>query len=67
MMVSVAIDGSTTTDVKISPLLILYFNFPPMSSTDFYAGSMTERLAIVLGVPSNKIQTVNIVSEANPM
>ena len=66
-MVSVAIDGSSTVDLKISPLFILSFNFPPMDPAQFYLGDITERLARVLGIPSNKIQTVDIVSESTPM
>ena len=59
------INGSTTIDIKVSPLLILSFGLPPMDPASFYSVNLVANLAALLGVPPNKIRRVNIVSASN--
>ncbi|CAF4346418.1 unnamed protein product [Rotaria magnacalcarata] len=60
-----AIDGSTMIDIKVSPLLILSFGFPPMDPASFYSTNLVANLAILLNISPDKIRRVNIVSASN--
>jgi hypothetical protein len=57
-----AIDGFTVIDLNIAPLLILTFNLPPMTPSSFFSTNLVANLAILLGVNSNMIRRVDIVS-----
>ena len=61
------IDGNSTIDVKMSPLLILSFGFPPMNPSSFFATNLVANLAALLNVNQEKIRRVNIVSAASNM
>ncbi|CAF3398838.1 unnamed protein product, partial [Rotaria sp. Silwood2] len=60
-----AIDGSTMIDIKVSPLLILSFGFPPMDPATFYSTNLVANLATLFNIPPEKIRRVKIVSASN--
>jgi hypothetical protein len=60
-----AIDGNSTVDVKVSPLLILSFGFPPMNPASFFSSNLVANLAALLNINPDKIRRVNIVSAYN--
>ncbi|CAF4012065.1 unnamed protein product [Rotaria sp. Silwood2] len=64
-MAYIAIDGSTMIDIKVSPLLILSFGFPPMDPESFYSSNLVANLAALLNISPDKIRRVNIVSASN--
>ncbi len=59
------IDGATVIDLKISPLIVLSFGLPPQTPTSFFSTNLVANLAALLGVPTNMIVRVNIVSANN--
>jgi len=64
-MASFVIDGQTVIDLKISQLLILNFNLPAQTPSSFYSSNVVDNLAAILGVSSDKIRRVNIISANN--
>ncbi|CAF1252929.1 unnamed protein product [Rotaria magnacalcarata] len=60
-----AIDGNTTIEVKMSPLLILSFGFPPMNPAAFFSANLVSNLAALLNISPDKIRRVNIVSASS--
>jgi hypothetical protein len=60
-----AIDGTAVIDIKISPLLVLSFGFPPMDPSLFFSSNLIANLAALLNISPDKIRRVNIVSAAN--
>jgi hypothetical protein len=59
------IDGVTVIDLKISPLIVLSFNLPAVSASSFYSTNLVANLAALLGVSSDMIRRVNIISANN--
>ena len=59
------IDGNATIEIKVSPLLILTFGFPPMNPATFFAQNVVNNLALLLGVSQDRIRRVNIISASN--
>jgi len=59
------IDGNSTIDIKISPLLILSFGFPPMDPAAFFSTNLVANLAALFNINVDKIRRVNIVSASN--
>lgn len=59
------IDGNATIEVKMSPLLILSFGFPPMNPAAFFSSNLVTNVAALLNISPDKIRRVNIVSAAN--
>lgn len=55
------IDGDNVIDIKVSPLLILNFNLPPMDPSSFYTGDVAIKLAALFGFEASKIRQVKIV------
>ena len=64
-MASFIIDGATVIDLKISELLVLSFNLPAISISSFYSSNLVSNLAALLGVSSDMIRRVNIISANN--
>ena len=64
-MASFLIDGETVIDLKISELIVLTFGLPPATPSSFYTNNLVANLAALLGVPTNKIRRVNIISANN--
>ncbi|CAF4366562.1 unnamed protein product [Rotaria socialis] len=60
------INGNTTIDVKVSPLLILNFGLPAIDPATFYNGDLVAKLAAVFNISPDKIRHVNITSASNP-
>ncbi|CAF3294066.1 unnamed protein product [Rotaria sp. Silwood2] len=59
------IDGNTAIDLRVSPLLILSFGFPPMDPAAFFSTNLVNNLAALLNINPDKIRRVKIVSAAN--
>ncbi len=60
------IDGVTVIDLKISELIVLTFGLPPTTPTAFYSsGNIVANLAALLGVSTDLIRRVDIVSANN--
>ncbi|CAF5228676.1 unnamed protein product, partial [Rotaria magnacalcarata] len=59
------IDGLTVIDLKISPLLVLSFGLPPETPSSFFSNNLVNNLAALLGVSTNMIRRVSIVSANN--
>lgn len=59
------IDGNSTIDIKIAPLLVLSFGFPPINPAAFFSTNLVSNLAALLNINPDKIRRVNIVSESN--
>jgi hypothetical protein len=59
------IDGATVIDLKIAPLIVLAFGLPPQTPTSFFSTNLVSNLAALLGVPTNMIVRVNIISANN--
>ncbi|CAF4744424.1 unnamed protein product, partial [Rotaria socialis] len=60
-----AIDGNSTIEVKMSPLLILSFGFPPMNPAAFFSANIVSNLAALLNISPDKIRRMNVVSAAS--
>ena len=61
-MASFLTDGETVIDLKKSELIVLTFGLPPTTPSSFFTTNLVANLATLLGVPTNKIRRVNIVS-----
>ena len=59
------IDGNNVIDIKVSPLLILNFNLPPMDPNSFYADDVAVKLAALFNFDASKIRRVKIVPVGN--
>jgi hypothetical protein len=59
------INGVTVIDLKISELIVLSFNLPAVSASSFYSSNLVANLAALLGVSSDMIRRVNIISANN--
>ncbi len=64
-MATFLIDGVTVIDLKISELIVLTFGLPATSASAFYTANVAANLAALLGVPTDRIRRVNIISAAN--
>ena len=60
-----AIDGNTVIDLKIAPLLVLNFDLPSIAPTSFFTNNLVANLAALLGVNTNMIRRVKIITETN--
>ena len=57
-----AIDGSTTIDLKIAPVLFVSFGLPAITPEEFFnEATIVGNFALLLGVDASKIRRVNIV------
>lgn len=65
LMAYFAIDGVSVIDLKIAPLLVLSFNLPPVTPASFFSTNLVSNLAALLGVSTNMIRRVTIISAAN--
>ncbi|CAF3592631.1 unnamed protein product [Rotaria sordida] len=61
-MASFIIDGVTVINLKISELIVLTFGLPATTPSSFYTSNIVASLASLLGVSTDKIRRVNIVS-----
>ncbi len=57
--------GPTPLDIKTSPLIVVSFNMPAMSSDDFYGEELVNNLAAFLGIPASKIKVAEAVREGS--
>ncbi|CAF0819146.1 unnamed protein product [Rotaria sp. Silwood1] len=64
-MASFIIDGATVIDLKISELIVLTFGLPPTTPSSFFTTNIVANLAALLGVTTDKIRRVDIVSANN--
>jgi hypothetical protein len=60
-----AIDGNTTIDLKVSPMLILTFNLPAMDPSQFFEADVSLKIALLFGVDPSKIRRVRIISASS--
>lgn len=65
LMAYFAIDGNTKIDIKVSPLLIISFGFPPMDPAAFFSTNLVANLAALFNISPEKIRRVSIVSASN--
>jgi len=59
------IDGLTVIDLKISELIVLTFGLPPTTPTAFFTTNFVANLAALLGVTTDQIRRVDIISASN--
>jgi hypothetical protein len=59
------IDGLTVIDLKISELIVLTFGLPPTTPTAFFTTNLVGNLAALLGVTTDQIRRVDIISASN--
>jgi hypothetical protein len=64
-MAEFIISGGTVIDLKISELIVLSFTLPAISVSSFYSSNLVANLAALLGVSSDLIRRVDIVSANN--
>lgn len=61
-MANFIIDGATVIDLKISQLIVLTFGLPATTPSSFYSTNLVANLAALLGVSTDMIRRVDIVS-----
>lgn len=61
-MANFIIDGATVIDLEISQLIVLTFGLPATTPASFYSTSLVANLAALLGVNTDMIRRVDIVS-----
>lgn len=59
------IDGNTMIDLKVSPLFIISFGFPPMDPAAFFSTNLVANLATLFNINPEKIRRVNIISASS--
>jgi hypothetical protein len=59
------IDGLTVIDLKISELIVLTFGLPPTTPAAFFTTNLVGNLAALLGVTTDQIRRVDIISASN--
>jgi hypothetical protein len=59
------INGVTVIDLKISQLIVLTFGLPPTTPSAFFSTNLVANLAALLGVSTNQIRRVDIISATN--
>jgi hypothetical protein len=64
-MATFLIDGLTVIDLKISELIVLTFGLPATTPSAFFSTNLVANLAALLGVTTDQIRRVNIVSANN--
>jgi hypothetical protein len=64
-MASFVIDSATVIDLKISELIVLSFSLPTMTPSSFYSTNLVANLATLLGVSTDMIRRVDIVSASS--
>ena len=64
-LASFAIDGNTTIDLKVSPLLMLTFNWVAIDPPQFFVGDVSLKFALLFGVDPSKIRRVSITATSS--
>lgn len=64
-MLNFVIRGDTVIDLKVSELIVLRFGLPATTSSAFFGPNVLTNLAYLLGVSSDKLRRVQIVSASN--
>ncbi|XP_078542272.1 fibrocystin-L-like [Lissotriton helveticus] len=65
-MLYILLRGSTPVEVRTSPLLMIGFNLPAMTTDQFYEGkNLVNNLAIFLKIPANKIRITKIIKASS--
>ena len=59
----ILVRGSGPVDIKTSPLIVVGFDLPAMTTEDFFGANMVSNLAAFLGIPASKIKVAKAVSE----
>ena len=57
-----SVDGLSTYDLKIAPVLVVSFGLPPITPDEFFKSeNVVNNFALLLGIPASKIRRVEIV------
>ncbi|MEQ2213717.1 hypothetical protein XENOCAPTIV_019782, partial [Xenoophorus captivus] len=62
-MLKVLLRGSTPVEIRTSPLLVLAFNMPALTESEFFGDTLIQNLATFLKVPPNMIRITKIIRE----
>ncbi|XP_061189118.1 fibrocystin-L-like [Saccostrea echinata] len=58
----VIVCGGDEVEIKMSPQIVVGFNVPTMTVDQFFGPNLLNNLATFLGIPSDKIRTMNVKS-----
>uniref|UniRef100_S4R5H3 Uncharacterized protein n=1 Tax=Petromyzon marinus TaxID=7757 RepID=S4R5H3_PETMA len=59
----VVLRGGAPVEVRVSPMLFVSFDVPAMTLEAFYSSELVPKLALLLGVPADKLRATRVVRE----